>query len=195
VDELQANLHSPDMAQKLAAIAIRESDQLNQIVSGFLDFARSPNVKREVFDLRDVVTEVGNLLRHEHAHAERLAIHTVLPDRPCTVSGTPTQMKQVFMNLGKNAIEAMEESGTLTITVAPCPGSFEIRFNDEGPGIPPDKITRIFEPFYTEKEKGVGMGLAICSRIITAHDGTIRAGSREGGGAALTVRLPAAPRP
>jgi two-component system NtrC family sensor kinase len=97
----------------------------------------------------------------------------------------------VFVNLGHNAIEAMNGRGRVKITVAAVAGSFEVRVDDEGPGIPPDKVTRIFEPFFSEKERGVGMGLAICSRIVTAHDGTIRAGSREGGGASLIVRLPA----
>ena len=192
VDELQGNMDSPGMMRKLAAIAIRESDHLNEIVSGFLDFARSPSLKRERFDLRDIVTEVRDLLLHEYANAANLRIVTTLPSTPCPISGAPTQIKQVFINLGKNAIEAMEERGTLTITMAPSGGSFETRFDDEGPGIPPDKVTRIFEPFYSEKERGVGMGLAICSRMVTAHDGTIRAGAREGGGASMTVRLPAA---
>ena len=84
--------------------------------------------------------------------------------------------------------------GALTITVLPSPSFFEIRFDDEGPGIPPDQIARVFEPFYTTKEKGVGMGLAVCSRIVTAHDGTIRAAPREGRGTTVTVRLPAAHR-
>ena len=69
-------------------------------------------------------------------------------------------------------------------------GPIEICFNDNGPGIAPDKVSRIFEPFYTEKARGVGMGLAICMRIITAHDGTIQAASRAGGGTAMSVRLP-----
>jgi len=190
VDELEGNLDNAELVRKLAAIAIRESDHLNHIVSGFFDFARSPNLKREVFDLRDIVAEVRELLLHEHGNAPELKIVTVAPPQPCLVSGAPTQIKQVFVNLGKNAIEAMNERGTLTITVTPSAGSLEVRVDDEGPGIPPDKVTRIFEPFFSEKERGVGMGLAICSRIITAHDGTIRAGSREGRGASLTVRLP-----
>jgi two-component system sensor histidine kinase PilS (NtrC family) len=192
VDELQANLESAEIVRRLAGIAIRESDHLNDIVSGFLNFARSPNLKHEVFDLRPVAEEVRDLLYQEFGQDGGLKITNVLPGTSCPVSGSPSQIRQVFFNLGKNAVEAMNKRGTVTITVVPCPGSFEIRFDDEGPGIPPDKMTHIFEPFYTEKERGVGMGLAICLRIVTAHDGTIRAGSREGRGATLTVRLPAA---
>jgi two-component system sensor histidine kinase PilS (NtrC family) len=192
VDELQSMLENPALAKKLAAIAIRESDHLNHIVSGFLDFARSPNLKREVFDLRDIVTEVHDLLQLDYASSKDLTLRMSLPNEPCLGSGAPSQIKQVFVNLGKNGIEAMNEKGTLSFILTCTPNFLEARVEDEGPGIPPDKVTRIFEPFYSEKERGVGMGLAICSRIVTAHDGTIRAGSREAGGAAFTVRLPAA---
>ena len=192
VDELRGTLDHPELARKLAAIAIRESDHLNQIVAGFHDFARSPNLKREVFDLRDILSEVKESLMQEHACATDLKIVTALSKEPCLVSGARTQIRQVFVNLGKNAIEAMKEKGTVTFTATRSTGSCEVRVDDEGPGIPPDKVTRVFEPFFSEKERGVGMGLAICSRIVTAHDGTIRAGSRGSGGATLTVRLPAA---
>lgn len=192
VDELQSSIHSPEIVAKLANIAIRESDHLNQIVAGFLAFARNPRLQREVFDLRDLTREVRGLLTHDRAVPPNLRIVVGMPDSPCLVSGDRSQIKQVFMNLGRNGVEAMREGGTLTISIVPGSGSFETRFEDEGPGIPPDKITKIFEPFYTEKERGVGMGLAICLRIVTSHDGTIRVGSREGGGATMTVRLPAA---
>ncbi|MCC6145307.1 MAG: hypothetical protein IT368_15995 [Candidatus Hydrogenedentes bacterium] len=88
----------------------------------------------------------------------------------------------------------MNGTGTLRIVVEQNEGRgpIEVRFEDEGPGIAPDKVARIFEPFYTEKARGVGMGLAICLRIITAHDGTIQAASRPGGGTSIIVRLPRA---
>ena len=107
--------------------------------------------------------DVKELLAHEYGQDGSCVIECVLPEQACRVSGDPSQIKQVFVNLGKNGLQAMEGRGTLTITIAPGEGSFEIRFDDEGPGIAPDRITRIFEPFYTEKEKGVGMGLAVCS--------------------------------
>ncbi len=85
----------------------------------------------------------------------------------------------------------MESRGALVVTVTPSQASVEIRFDDEGPGIGPDKVARIFEPFYTTKDTGVGMGLAVCLRIVTAHDGAIRVASRHGRGASISVRLPA----
>ncbi|HRI88289.1 MAG TPA: ATP-binding protein [Candidatus Hydrogenedentes bacterium] len=190
VDELMDCLDKPALVTKLATIAMRESDQLNAIVSDFLDFARKPRVRKEMFDVCGLAREVSEATQHKYSHAKELRIAVTLPEGVCPVSGDRTQVRQVFVNLAKNAIEAMEEKGTLQVTVAPGPTYVEIRFEDEGPGVDPDKVARIFEPFYTTKEHGVGMGLAICMRIITAHDGTIRASSREGGGTSMIVRLP-----
>lgn len=193
VDEMGSQSDVGDLSAKLRTIAMRESDHLNDIVSGFLDFAREPTLKWETFDLRDTVRDVGGLVEREQDASGDLRIEVRCPDSPCEVSGDPSKIKQVFVNLAKNAVEAMSGSGTLFLSVMAGPGPIEVRFEDEGPGIEPDKVARIFEPFYTTKESGVGMGLAVCQRIVTAHDGTIHASSREGGGSSMVVRLPAAP--
>jgi two-component system sensor histidine kinase PilS (NtrC family) len=190
VDEMRNSIEQPELIKRLAAIAIRESDHLNDIVTSFLDFARNPAPKRDPQDIGEMVQEVQDRLRLKYAHAGALRIATQLSETPLFVTGDHTQLCQVFMNLGQNAIEAMDEQGTLTITVTGA-RPIEVRFDDEGPGIAPDKVARIFEPFYTEKEGGVGMGLAICHRIVTAHDGTIQAAARPGGGTSMIVRLPA----
>lgn len=192
MDELSGNTANPALVERLAAIAVRESDHLNEIVTGFLDFARDPSRRREVIDIRDVVTEVAGALERKYDTASGLRITFIVPKAPCTVLADMTQLRQVFLNLGQNAVEAMNESGSLHISIDPAPRSYEVRFDDTGPGIDPDKVARIFEPFYTEKERGVGMGLAICMRMVTAHDGTIQVASRPGGGTSMTVRLPSA---
>jgi len=190
VDELRANIESPDLVSRLAGLAMRESEHLNSIVTNFLDFAREPNIARETFDICSLVREVVDLLRQQ-SRGEALRVDMHLPDEAYAVSGTRSQLKQVFVNIAVNAVEAMEGQGNLTIAVIPGASSVEVRFDDEGPGIEPDKVARIFEPFYTTKERGVGMGLAVCQRIVTAHDGIIRASSRTTGGTSMSVRLPA----
>lgn len=190
VDELKDNIDTPPIAQRLAAIATRESDHLNRIVTDFLDFARNPEVRRETFSLNDLVQEVVELLGDKYRNRTGLEIRTRSPEKDCLISGDRSQIKQVFMNIAKNGIEAMEERGVLSVTINPDSTSVEVRFDDEGAGIPPDELARIFEPFYTTKSNGVGMGLPVCMRIVTAHDGTIRATPREGGGTSLSVRLP-----
>ncbi len=192
LEELSAHGEDQALQEKLQHIAIRESDHLNGIISGFLNFARNPSVKREVIDAAALALEVVGLLRREHDGCDRLRIELGTPEQPCEVSGDATQIRQVFTNLGMNAIEAMQGEGTLSIDVSNSGGHVEIRFDDDGPGVDPDKIGRIFEPFYTTKESGVGMGLAVCLRIVTAHNGTIMATSREGGGCSIKVLLPGA---
>lgn len=200
MDELRRNIENPRMIERLANIAIRESDHLNEIVTGFLDFARDPSKKKEVFDVCEIAREVASRFQREYEDPPGLSIMTQGTEDPCTVLGDPTQIRQVFINLCQNAIDAMRGEGILTLTVHPgrtrtpqaSRGPIEIRFDDTGPGIAPDKVARIFEPFYTEKERGVGMGLAICMRIVTAHNGTIQVASRPGGGTSMSVRLPAA---
>ncbi len=194
MDEMQRNIDSPDLVSRLAAIAVRESDHLNEIVTGFLDFARDPSRRYALFDIRDVAREVDEQLRRKYGAEGDLTITLRTPDEPCLVTGDKTQIWQVFTNLGQNAIEAMAGDGILEITLDHNDGRgpMEICFNDNGPGISPDKVAKIFEPFYTEKARGVGMGLAICMRMITAHDGTIQAASRPGGGTSMSVRLPQA---
>ncbi|MDQ1256209.1 MAG: domain S-box protein [Candidatus Hydrogenedentes bacterium] len=192
VEELSHNLADERIAQRLAAMALRESDHLNEIVSGFLDFARNPVARRETFDLRGLVHETEQRLRQKYIDSTELTIAAGCPDTPCNIDGDSSKIEQVFMNLGVNAVEAMQNKGHLAIGLVSETGSYEVRFDDDGPGLDPGEIARIFDPFYTTKPSGVGMGLAVCLRIVTAHDGTIRAGSREGGGTRMTVRLPAA---
>ncbi len=192
VDELPSSMQSPMLAEKLIAIALRECDHLNKIVTGFLDFARSPSLSRETFDLRELIGEVRELMERQYGRGDNLVVDTTVPGVACPVSGDRAQIRLVFINLAKNAIEAMHERGRLNMALSCGHGSYEARFDDEGPGIHPDKVARIFDPFYTEKEKGIGMGLAICLRIVTAHDGTIRVTSRATGGTTMVVGLPAA---
>jgi len=194
VEELQRTGEVPELGRRLAGIAVRESDHLNKIVTDFLDFARNPEVHRDIFDIGDLAEEVASLLRNEHGDGPAPSV-TIRPGAGSHMaSADRSQIKQVFINIARNALEAMGDTGTLTITVAQDGNSVETRFDDEGPGFNPDELAHVFEPFYTTKTAGVGMGLAVCERIVTANDGVIRAATREGGGASMTVRLPASPR-
>lgn len=192
IDEMNSLSNGTSLESRLFAIALRESDHLNDIVSGFLDFAREPSMKREMVDLGELLEEVQTALEIEYSEASGTLITLLRPSMRVWVSGDRSQLKQVLVNLGKNGIEAMDGTGTLHFHLSGGPGPVEVRIEDEGPGIPPDEVDRIFEPFFTTKSSGVGMGLAVCSRIVTAHDGTLRASSREGGGCAMSLSLPAA---
>lgn len=192
-DEMQRHPEEAGVQNRLRKMIMRESDQLNGIVTGFLDFARQPSLKRERVDLVNMIEDVRESLLQEIQNGKvKWTVDLEVPDRPCIVSGDHSQLRQVFVNLGKNALEAMETGGTLRISVdGGIDGPVQVRFEDHGPGIDPDKVAQIFEPFYTTKRTGIGMGLAVCARILTAHDGTIRATSRAGGGCSMNITLPA----
>jgi PAS domain S-box-containing protein len=188
IEELRGGPDSA-IAERLAAIALRECDNLNDIITDFLEFARNPEVQREPLDVCELVRAETAALA-ETANGD---VRVELGDCPerVVVSADENQMRQVLHNIGKNALEAMSDTGgVLRLSVSADNVSAAILMEDQGPGIPPDHLAHIFEPFYTTKDAGVGMGLAIAMRIVTAHDGAIHAASRKEGGAAFTVRLP-----
>jgi len=153
MEALKDTPDDPKMARRLAAIAVRESDHLNHIVQGFLDFARDPSRKRQAVDLCEIVNDVFAHVKRKYDRSERLTISLEKPAGPCVVQCDQTQLWQVFLNLAQNGIEAMKEDGRLLIQLVDKTGPYEVRFEDEGPGIPPDKVSRIFE---RSEERRVG---------------------------------------
>lgn len=191
VDEMSASAQSPELLNRLTGMALKESDHLNDIVSGFLNFARDPSTEQTPVELKEIITEVIDLLNREYIDEKDLNISFVGMNKEYWVSGDAPQLKQVFVNIGKNAVEAMECVGQIIISAQQeGNGPISVNFMDNGSGIEPDDIEKVFEPFYTQKDSGVGMGLAVCMRIITAHNGTIRASNRLGGGCSMNVQFP-----
>lgn len=194
LEELQRQLHEVSTPQiaALLRLALRECRHLNEIVTRFLDFAREPTLEKRLVNIAQLIDEIAEEFaqRHPSGSPHRLAVHQEAA--PCWIQGRRTEIKQVLDNLVQNAVEAMTNGGTVYLSLRETATFVELRVEDEGPGIPPDKIPRIFEPFYSEKPRGVGLGLSICHRIVTAHNGTIHIGARHGGGAAFVLRFPSA---
>jgi len=99
-------------------------------------------------------------------------------------------LTQAFINIMKNGMEAMDQGGTLHIKIKSIKEGVEVIISDSGPGIPPEQMEKIFNYYYTTKEKGVGLGLPIAHRIIEAHGGHLKIESRVGSGTEVTVTLP-----
>jgi len=185
---------------ELLEIIVEEANRLNNVVTRFLDYARSERPGREgagKVDLNQVVRKTVQLLHQDlHKSVEiRVRIDEMLPP----IAGDPESLMQVFLNLGQNALQAMPEGGTLEILTTRRRrsrlgyGQFaEVRFRDTGIGIPRDKLKKLFIPFYTTKQTGTGLGLAISHRIINQHGGTIEVRSTLGQGSTFSVFLPAA---
>jgi two-component system sensor histidine kinase HydH len=191
---------SPAETAELLEIIVEEANRLNNVVTRFLDYARSERPGREgagKVDLNIVVRKTEQLLRQDVAKNVELRVR--VDDMLPQIAGDPESLMQVFLNLGQNALQAMPDGGTLEILTTRRRrsrlgyGQFaEVRFRDTGIGIPRDKLKKLFIPFYTTKQKGTGLGLAISHRIINQHGGTIEVRSTIGQGSTFSVFLPAA---
>jgi two-component system sensor histidine kinase HydH len=165
-----------------------EVARLNGIVEQFLKLARFPEPKMEPLRIDRLIQETLDFIRPELT-GRGIKLVANLTEAPEFLFD-PGQIKQVVTNLATNAAEAMGDSGTLTIEGTLDSGNYRIAFHDTGPGIPEQEQERIFEPFFSTKRGGMGLGLAIVERIVSEHGGTVRLESEQGRGAAFIVSLP-----
>ncbi len=199
-----------DQEQRATFLQIiqEEVNRLDSVVSQFLTYARPLKGKRDMVDVNQVLERTLTLIASE-THSAKVEL-IAAPNLPA-IRSDPELIRQVTLNLSRNAIEAMAAQGGGKLTIATSmawrggergaggarisgaiePGPYvRIRFEDEGPGIPPEVMERLFIPFYTTKQTGTGLGLAICQRIVESLGGTIEVASRTGRGATFTVYLP-----
>jgi PAS domain S-box-containing protein len=175
-----------------AGTIMGEVDRLSEFMTDVLDFARPAPAKRVPVELRGLVEETLGLVRQRTKLA---GIETTVEGAgEVACLGDGDKLKQVFLNIVLNAIDAMEGGGTLAVRVRPDadPAFVRIEFQDTGCGIPASKLGKIFTPFYTRKQEGTGLGLSVSNRIVEAHGGRIDVESTVGVGSTFTVRLPAA---
>jgi two-component system sensor histidine kinase PilS (NtrC family) len=189
------NLNQTD--RRLMDIVMREIDRLNGLVTDFLRFARPRVGQLESVRLEPLLHEVVEVFGYlgRESMSKRVDVD-LLVGQGLQVQADPQQLKQVFWNLLNNAADALSEGGLVQLEArvvgasgAPDDG-VEIRVVDHGPGIAPENIARIFDPFYTTKPRGTGLGLALVHRIIEEHGGHVRVESQLGLGATFIVWLP-----
>jgi signal transduction histidine kinase len=165
-----------------------EVRRLKRIVDEFSRFARLPAPERAPVAPEELVAGVLALFPEPPPGVS--VAREVDPGLPAVLADRD-QVLQVLLNLVRNALDAMPAGGTLRIRAARAPGGVAFTVSDSGPGIPPEDLARVFEPYFTTKEGGTGLGLAIAQRIAEEHGGRLEAASPPGGGAALTLTLPA----
>lgn len=173
---------------------VRQAERCRNIVRGLLEFSRQTEPHVELLDPNKVLEDTLALISRQSFFFNIRVVKQLAPDLP-RVSADRSQLQQVFMNMLINAVQAMEEKGTVTLqSRLAADGFVEISIADTGCGIPPDKLDRIFDPFFTTKPsgKGAGLGLSIAYGIVAKHGGAIAVASRPGEGSTFTVRLPAA---
>ena len=168
----------------------QEIQRLERAVQGFLDYARPPKLQRTACDLSALVQKTLNLVRGR-AERQHVNLQFEEPAAPVILEADAAQLQQVLVNLTLNALDAMPHGGKLGIAIeANDSQRIELRVADTGPGIPSEIFPRIFEPFVTAKETGLGLGLVVSKRIVEEHGGTIKASNREQAGAEFTLLLP-----
>jgi signal transduction histidine kinase len=169
-----------------------EIANLKTIIGRFSDFSRMPKPQLERIDARDVLNRVFSF--YDSAYPNGTAVHFVtnLPEGPAPIDADPEMLHRALSNLVLNAMDAMPDGGTLTMSAKSSDGRVEIRVSDTGEGLTPEECERLFTPYYTTKQHGTGLGLAIVQSVVADHNGAIAVESRPGGGATFVITLPAA---
>jgi len=176
-------------ARHLLAAVTREVDRITEITEEYLKAARlpAPTMRRE--DLVDVVSSVLGFSREE-LERSGVTVTTTLPASPVYVQADEGQLRQVFLNLFRNAREAMTGGGALTVEVQQTAREAIVRVSDTGPGIAPEVRARLFEPFFSTKARGSGIGLSLSRQIVEAHGGSIGVDESVQHGTAFVMRFP-----
>lgn len=180
---------------ELTGFIIGEVERLNRVITNFLDFARPQSMNKESNPIEEILEKSLRLCENR---LEKSGIKAKkeydLPSR--NVHADEELLKQAFLNLFINAVEAMPDGGTLTISARRCGFSrngrnhIEVLISDTGRGIPEEEAAKIFNPFFSTKEEGSGLGLSIVHKIIESHDGEIYVKSKPGEGSVFIIRLP-----
>ena len=194
IQMLSRDLSHNETHEKLMQIILRGKDQLESFLKDFLRMARpAPGVREEV-DLRDMIRDVLDSLRFVPDWHEPVQIDLHLKDDPLSIHMNRTEGRQVLWNVILNAVQAMPEGGALTVEARGCRkderDGVEIRIHDTGCGIEKSRLPKIFEPFYTTRDMGTGLGLAVVSRILEGYQGKIDIQSDPGKGTTCTIWFP-----
>ncbi|MEI8172220.1 MAG: ATP-binding protein [Deltaproteobacteria bacterium] len=176
--------------QALAGVIRDEIRRLNGIIEEFLTFSKSRRLELHEYPVTEVLQKIVNLIREE-ATLKGITLETRFSDNPATIPMDVDKLQQAFLNFIKNAMESISGSGSIVISVEPSgKDRINVKISDTGCGMTPEEVERIFNPEYTTKEKGLGLGLPLAHEIVRGHGGEIRVLSRLGSGTTFEIILP-----
>jgi signal transduction histidine kinase len=179
-----------DPKHEFIEIQIKETERLNRVVEDFLHMARPQPVDLRPCPVQEELETIVTLLSN-NAREQKIKLVLQPPAFPVIIKADGEKLRQAFLNIIINALQATPSGGSVIISTSVRPPSFcEIQFRDTGPGLDAVTLERIFEPFFTTKPDGTGLGLAITRKIIESHSGTLLVESVPGHGTTVTVRLP-----
>ena len=184
-----ADVESEEAMQHVDVIA-NEIRRLDEVVQGFLKFSRPEDLKLQPVPIKMLLDEVVSIVRPE---ADRAGVAVLVEGDAPDVNGDPAMLRQAFLNLALNAVQAMPGGGTLRIQCETARGRrVAMSFTDTGVGIAPEHLQRIFDLYFTTKERGSGIGLSMVYRTVQMHDGEVEVQSTPGAGTAFRILLPQA---
>lgn len=187
---------APGLPGEDLAVMEAEIRRMEQCIKLFLDFARPPQSERRPTNLGELVRR-GLALVEGRARRQGVELSAALPHEPVVRDADPDQIHQVLLNLLLNSLDALPRGGHIRVSLDVKPASMsgtlpavEVRVEDDGPGIAPEIYQRLFEPFVSSRETGLGLGLSISKRLVEGHGGAIRGDNRSEGGAVFAFTLP-----
>jgi signal transduction histidine kinase len=185
VEQLRRSGGQADSPTAMAVeVLAAETDRLDRLAKEFAEFGRLPEGPKSEVDLVDLLVDLG-----KSAVPPEVAVTVRANGSPCTILGQYDPLRRAFANLLRNAAEAMQGRGTIDIAVAKDGQGLLVTIADHGCGIPEELRPRVFEPYFTTKEGGTGLGLALVRQTIEAHNGTIHVSETAGGGATFSIVL------
>lgn len=187
---LTRDLINDPAALRLASKTVHAARQLNSVVSNMLTYTRDVVVHKTKMDINELVHRALELLAPQ-AEDQKIAIELQLSEKPMVADVDPVQFNQIVLNLVTNALQACpyDKPGKIVIKTYSTKHFICLEVIDNGNGIPPNQKQKVFDPFYSQKDGGIGLGLSLCRRIIDAHNGTIFENGEFGKGACFTVKL------
>jgi len=194
IEALARELPADPGRERLVEIVLRESERLNRMISDFLEYARPAPMASHAVNLADLLEEVVLLVEHRSLPAELKVVREYGEKLPVRVD--PQQLRQAIWNLCINAVQAMPEGGELRVGGRVVPGAeppqLQLWISDTGDGIAESDLPHIFEPFFSTKAEGSGIGLALVYRVVQDHGGQIEVRSQPGAGTSFMLILPSA---
>lgn len=192
IELLKEGRITKEHSTRLMDIVISEMDRLNKTITDLLIYTKPRPVRITRFDLHKELDQTIELLKNSSENTNNITIASDIKGE-AEISGDSDKLRQVFLNLGMNAIESMPDGGELTIRTIQHEGTISILFEDTGIGIPKENLKDIFYPFFTTRDKGTGLGLPIAYRIIEEHNGKMTVNSVPGHGTTFEILLPVTP--
>jgi len=176
--------------KKLSSIIIEEAGRLNDVVTDFLDFARPQEPNFQNCHLEEIIDRNLSFLQSELDKENVRVNNGDLNNRPYTIEADPSLLYRAFLNIFINAIQSINDGGNIDIKIEEEKENYSVEIRDTGEGISKENLKKIFNPFFTTKEKGSGLGLAIVKKIIEGHKGEVWIESEKGTGTSVFVNLP-----